>query len=408
MKTHYMTAQEAASELGISLATLYAYVSRGLIRSEAAGGTKHTCRYYREDIQKLKERKEYRRNPVKVAEDALHWGMPVMESAITLIVNGRVYYRGHDTLTLATRHTVEQVAALIWIGDLTADQRLFGSGVRALSSRCQAVYQRMPKLAPIEAIQVLLPLAATEDPAAYDLRPWTVAQTGARILRLSTAMAASSRTVGASIAQTLQQKWAPDHSKAVALFNTALILCADHELNVSSFAARCVASAGSTPYAVVSAGLAALQGAKHGGYCERVEVLFHDVGTSRRACATIAGRLKRGEDIPGFGQPLYPDGDPRAKLLLGLIKANFPKSPTVALADAIAHEALCLIHEHPTIDFGLVTLARALHLPTGAALALFALGRTIGWVGQAIEQYQTNRLIRPRARYVGEQPAELL
>jgi citrate synthase len=121
---------------------------------------------------------------------------------------------------------------------------------------------------------------------------------------------------------------------------------------------------------------------------------------------TLAGYLKRGEGIPGFGHPLYPQGDPRGRLLLELTRAAYPESPPVALAQAVVAEAFALIGQYPTIDLGLVTLAQVLGLPAGGAITLFALGRTIGWIGQAIEQYQLDRIIRPRAHYIGKQPVE--
>jgi hypothetical protein len=110
----YLTASQAAGELGVSLATLYAYVSRGLIRSEAAERGGRSRRYRGEDVRKLKERKEQRRNPGKAVEGALYWGTPVMESAITLISDGKLYYRGRDVLELASRSSIEEVAASIW------------------------------------------------------------------------------------------------------------------------------------------------------------------------------------------------------------------------------------------------------------------------------------------------------
>ena len=209
------------------------------------------------------------------------------------------------------------------------------------------------------------------------------------------------------ISQQLQQGWIPDQPQAAALLNAALILCADHEFNVSSFTARCVASAGSMPYQVVLAGLAALQGVKHGRVTERVEAFWREAGTPAGVRASLANYLKRGETIPGFGHPLYPTGDPRGRLLLELTTTAYPASPAVALAQAIIAEAFDLIGEYPTLDFGLITLARALNLPPGGAITLFALGRTIGWIGHAIEQYQLDRMIRPRAQYRGRQPMVL-
>jgi citrate synthase len=331
----------------------------------------------------------------------------VLESAITLLANDRLYYRGYDALELATAHSIEEVAALIWTGELTNDTwALFGPAIQALSPRCQAIRPHLADLTVIEAFQILLPLAAADDLAAYDLRPVAVAQTGARILNLLITIAANDRPARRNLAQRLQQGWIPHDPPAAALINAALILCADHELNVSSFTARCVASAGATPYQVVIAGLAALQGSKHGRMSERVEALLREAGAAAGVRPALAGYLKRGEAIPGFGHPLYPQGDPRGRLLLELTTAAYPASPAVALANTIIAEAFELIGEYPTIDFGLVTLVQALGLPAGGAITLFALGRTIGWIGHAIEQYQLDRIIRPRAHYVGKQPVK--
>jgi citrate synthase len=177
-------------------------------------------------------------------------------------------------------------------------------------------------------------------------------------------------------------------------------------LNVSSFTARCVASAGATPYAVVVAGLAALGGVKHGGNTERVEAFLAEADTAGDARSAIASRLRRGEVVPGFGHQLYPEGDPRGEALLAAVAAAYPDSAASKLAGETAEAASELMDERPNVDFALAILARALGLPPGGALMLFALGRTVGWVGHAIEQYETDKIIRPRARYVGEQPSD--
>ncbi len=388
-----MTARRAAEELGISLATLYAYVSRGMIRSEAAGG--RSRRYRVEDVRRLKERKERRRDPDRVVEGALHWGTPVMESAITLITDDGLYYRGRDVVALAARSTIEEVAALIWTGDPSRGDELFPSEPPGLPSRIRAALGG--GLPPIEAFQVLLAWAGAEDPAAYDLRPAAVARTGSRILRLMANVVAGEEARG--IAETLARGWRPDDSETRALLDSALVLCADHELPVSTFVARCVASSEATPYAVVVAGLSAMGGVRHGGQVELVEDFLQEAEDIGDARAAISGRLRRGERIPGFGHSLYPGGDPRGAQLLRLTSAAYSDSSAGALS--VAGEVLDLIGERPTVDFGLVTLARALGLPPGAAVTLFALGRTVGWIGHAIEQYEGGSLIRPRARYVG-------
>jgi citrate synthase len=397
----YVTAQEAATALGVSLPTLYAYVSRGLIRSEAQGKQRQH-RYHLEDVQALKERRRHRRDPQQVAERALHWGTPIMDSALTLIDQGRLYYRGEDVVALARTQPFEAVVGLLWRGRLAP---VSGPTVQLSDLQHGPLIRRLATLLlPVEAFQSLLPLLAAEDLAAYDLRPPATVQTGWRLLQVLAAVAVGQPGATAGIAQTLQQGWVPDDPTATACLNAALVLCADHELNVSSFTARCVASAGSTLYAVVSAGLAALQGPKHGGHTPRVEALFVEAGTPEGVRTTLAQRLRRGETVPGFGNLLYPEGDPRGAMLVQLACATHPTDPTVVLAQAIMDEVYAVIGDRPTIDFGLAMLAQALHLPPGGAMALFAIGRAAGWIGHAIEQYQHDHLIRPRARYVGSSP----
>ncbi len=399
-KAPYLSATDAAHELNVSLTTLYAYVSRGFVRSEAVGGSKRNRRYRAEDIQKLKERKAQRRDPGQAVASALHWGMPIMESGLTLIADGKLYYRGQDAIALATHETIERVAALMWTGQFESD--LWQSArAEATVFNLRDFHKQAEGLSPVEAFQSALPIAAAHDMAAYDLRPTAVAQTGARILRLLTSLTAN-RPVTGGLARTLAQGWVPHDGQAQALINTALILCADHELNVSAFTARCVASASATPYQVVIAGLAALQGTKHGRMSDHVEAFLNEAITPKAIRTTLANRLKRGDPIPGFGHPLYPEGDPRAKALLQRLRESYPHSPAVTLANAAERAAFELIGEYPNIDFALVILARALHPPPGSALTIFALGRTIGWIGHALEQYRTGELIRPRARYVGQ------
>jgi citrate synthase len=403
--TPFLTAQEAAAELGVTLPTLYAYVSRGLIRSEPTPNRRQR-RYSAEDIAALKNAR-HRRTPDQPVERALHWGAPLLPSAITLIQDGRLYYRGHDALQLATTYTLEQVAGLLWLN--TLDDHLFTFPIPHHVSRF--THHDLPLY---EQFQIALPLAAAEDLAALDLRPTAVAQTGARILHLLFALATHSSLLtpqssvltpprSTLLASSLQHAWLPDQPQALPLLQAALILCADHELNISAFTARCVASAGASPYGVILAALAALQGGRHGGHTARVEALFQEASASGVRSA-VANRLRRGDPLPGFGHRLYPDGDPRARLLLQLAADTYPDAPAVHLAQAITAEARAAIGDHPTIDLGLVTIAAAMELPPGAPLILFALGRTVGWIGQAIEQYESGHLIRPRAHYTGPSP----
>ena len=398
--SQYLSAKEAAQELSISIPTLYAYVSRGLIRSEEGEGKTRAKRYRRADVEALKTRKTLRKNPAKAVEDALHWGTPILESGITLIENGRLYYRGHDALTLPQTHTFEEVATLLWQNSFTANT-LFTK--QPNFSFLTDIQPHLTHLSPVDAFQMVLPVAAHHDLGGYNLQPEAVVQTGARILQLETAVITQNSNP-TPIAQALQQAWAPQQPEVIALINSALIYCADHELNVSTFTARTVASAEATPYAAVSAGLSALQGKKHGGFTERVDLFFREVDTADNAYQAIANRLKRGEIIPGFGHPLYPEGDPRGQALLTQIAAHYPNSSVVQLAQSVCQIIKELNNTTPNIDFALVTLAWAAKLPRQAPIALFAIGRTAGWIGHIIEQYNQNLMIRPRAKYSGPKP----
>jgi citrate synthase len=207
------------------------------------------------------------------------------------------------------------------------------------------------------------------------------------------------------IAESLRRAWTPKRD-VTALLQAMLILYADNGLSPSTFAARCVASAGSTPYDVVTAGLAALQGSKHGGASERAEALLHEAGTPGGARRAVAARLRRGDEMPGFGHPSYPAGDPRAALLLQLAAEHCPRSAAVTVAKRVVDAVREMVNQEPNVDFGVVTLCRALELPAAAPLMLLGLGRTAGWIAHALEQYEEGRVIRPRARYAGEPPHE--
>lgn len=373
-----MTAEQAAERLGITLPTLYSYVSRGLLRSESPREGSRERRYRTEDVEALRRRRGLRRAPERALEESLHWGLPVLESALTSILHENLYYRGHDVLELAQTASFESVAWLLWTGEL-----------REPAAEPAPPLPALPHAPPFARMAAAV--ALVDDPAAGDLRPAAVARCGLRILDLLTTVLTGPGAQG--VAARLAAAWGrPD---ARASLESALVLCADHELNVSAFAARCAASAGATPWAAVAAGLAAFSGPRHGGQCRRVEALFAEaerVGPR----AAVEGRLRRGDEVPGFGQPLYPQGDPRGRALLELAR-----DPLAGELCQVARERL---REEPTIDLGLVALARALRLPEDAPMLLFALGRSAGWVAHALEGITDGRLIRPRARYVGKPP----
>src|SRR5262249_54035588 len=185
------------------------------------------------------------------------------EWSITLITDNTLYYRGHDAVDLARTRSIADVASLIWTGTF---DHAFVERVR----RPRGAVAGDRRLSFSARAQCALAVAAVHDQTASDLRTASVALTGWRILSLLTAVAAGTATTRRPIEQTLADAWRVDR-RGLSALRAALVLCADHELNVSSFTARCVASAGAHPYAVVSAGLDALEGTRHGGISLRVE-----------------------------------------------------------------------------------------------------------------------------------------
>ena len=398
----FLSATQAAQALGVTLPTLYAYVSRGQLRSEAAPERPKERRYYREDVDRLQQVKSARRDPQGAAARGLHWGGAVLESAITLIDGGQLYYRGRNAVALAERATLEDAAALLWDVSEPDRDRLFDQP--PVLSAAEIARSRRAAGEPIGRLQIGLAVAAGTDAAALDLRAGAVRRTGARIVQLLASAATGLTGARTPVHTTLQQAWTPRARRTGDVIRTALVLCADHELNISAFTARCVASAGASPYAVVSAALAALTGFKHGGASARARAMLDRARTAGEARDDIVGQMRRGETPPGFGHPLYPNGDPRAVLLLRLARAANHESAWRSVQHA-TKAASALLHQRPNLDFGLAAIAKAYGLPDDAPLVIFAMGRTLGWIAHAMEEYASGELIRPRARYVGPPPA---
>jgi len=385
-----LTATQAADRLGVKLDTLYAYVSRGRLQSVGVPGSRER-RYRAEDVEALLALRDGGR-PARSAEaEAL---MPVIGSSICLIENGRFFYRGKDAIRLSDKATLEDVAGLLWRAEAGDDPDTVGP---------ERLPDNVPLSGHIERCQITLAAMAAEDLLAVDLTRTGVIRTGRRILRTLTASVAAVPSSPEPIHQQLAMAWGLEGTGAEIL-RRCLVLIADHELNASTFVARCIASTGATPYAVVSAALGALSGRRHGGASARAEALFAELARGGDVMAVMAGRLARGEDLPGFGQFLYPAGDPRATTILAAITQALPGAR--ALIERAAAAGTRLTGRPPNVDFALAAAATALALPRNSALAIFIVGRAVGWIAHAIEQYESGILIRPRARYAGPQPEE--
>lgn len=379
-----VTAEEAARILGVTRQTLYSYVSRGIVVKQRSGAGSASV-FSRVAITALAADRRRGRRPADVARATLDWGLPVLETQISLVESGRLFYRGQDVIDLAESATIEDVAALLWqhtVGPLSGAVRIHatpagsqpGDVLARFTSSTRGLY------AP-----------------SWQQDEGRIAQGCSTLLRTMAGAVLGVASLHDSIVDEIAQHWNLAEG-AADLLRRALVLTADHELNASTFTVRCIASTGADLPAALAGGIAALSGSKHGGATALVGDFLDTVTHEAEAERVILRALTNGVRVPGFGHALYPGGDPRAAALL---EAIGDVDPIVTAVRTRAAEIAGLL---PTVDFALVALCRSLGLPTSAAFALFAIGRSCGWIAHALEQRSDPGLIRPRARYTGLRP----
>lgn len=380
-KGDWIDAGEALRRLGVRPQTLYAYVSRGRVRAEPDPAEPRRSRYRTSDIAALAQRKSRGRKASAVAADAIAWGEPVLASAITTVADGRLYYRGRDAVLLAETETFEGVARL-----------LRGGG----GNPAPRVLRRAPPWAPTMRSRLFAALAAraAADGPARDHGPDKLADEAASLLD-AVADAVCGQVDGGPIHERLARAFGCG-VRGIDFVRRALVLLADHELNASTFASRVAASTGASLSAAALAGLSTLTGPLHGGMTARVSSLAAEAALAGPE-ETMAARLAHWTSTPGFGHPLYPEGDPRARALLRL----FPAPPAL---ESLREAVEAATGEHDNVDFALVALSDGLGLPPDAPFVIFAVARCAGWLAHALEQAASGSLIRPRARYVGPAP----
>ena len=429
--TDYLTAAEAARRLGVKPATLYAYVSRGVLsRVRAPDG--RTSLFGAEEVEQL-ARRGLPRRPAGVADITV-------ESAITEITGDSLRFRGLDATRLAVSRTFEEVAELLWTGEFPSGREAGREPWRARPAALAAGRAAQAALPagtlPLERLQVIVPAMATTDPLRLQLdRPAVIAAGQNIIAGMVDCLNASlsGGTIpprpplvmgglpappyppgppgggerGGAVAGRLwlglctgseQGRPAPGLMRALS---AALVLLADHELAASTLAARAAASVRADPYAVVGTGLGAMSGALHGGASLGAETLMAAASGPEDVPRVVAELLRRGEKVPGFGHFVYRGGDPRAILLLDLVRRAAPKSGQLAVADAVFAEVRHKSLPEPNIDFAIATLVRVAGMVRGAGEAIFAVARTAGWIAHALEAYSGPGPLRPRAVYTG-------
>jgi citrate synthase len=421
--TAWITAEAAAQRLGIKRATLYAYVSRGvLVRRRAPGG--RGSLFDAAEIEKLARRGRPRRAPGGAEL--------VIESALTEISGDRLRYRGHEVTALAGTRSFEDVASLLWTGDFTAPAGWQATpeavtvGAAAQSALPAAAgWQATPEAVavgaaaqsalpaaalPLERLQVIVPALAATDPLRLHLdQPAVVAAGRAMIAGMVDCLpdqrprpARGVDQTAPDIAMRLWGKICPAEAEGLlAALRGALVLLADHELAASTLAVRVAASVRADPYAAVATGLGALGGPLHGGASLGAEAMLAAAAGPQDAPGVVGGLLRRTGRVPGFGHFVYRAGDPRAICLLDLVARGAPESPRLAVAEAVRAEMRRRALPEPNIDFALAVLADVAGMISGAGEAVFAVARAAGWIAHALEEYAREAPLRPRAVYTG-------
>ena len=397
----YLTAAEAARRLGVKPATLYAYVSRGVLsRVRAPDG--RTSLFGAEEVEQLARRGRPRR-PAGVADITV-------ESAITEITGDSLRFRGLDATRLAVSRTFEEVAELLWTGEFRSERAPWRARPAALAAARAAQAALPAGTLPLERLQVIVPAMAATDPLRLQLDRPAVIAAGRNIIAgmVDCLPAAVTTDPGEAVAGRLwsrlcDRRPTPGLMRALS---AALVLLADHELAASTLAARAAASVRADPYAVVGTGLGAVSGALHGGASLGAETLMAAASGPEDVPRVVAELLRRGEKVPGFGHFVYRGGDPRAILLLDLVRRAAPKSGQLAVADAVFAEVRHKSLPEPNIDFAIATLVRVAGMVRGAGEAIFAVARTAGWIAHALEAYSGPGPLRPRAVYTGRPAAD--
>ena len=405
-----LDAAEVMRLLSIKQQTLYAYVSRGMLRKTSAPDARRS-RYAREDVERLLARQQDKAASVDSAQAPAASVPAAIVSAITDIGSDGLRYRGRDVRLLAAYPAcIENVAELLWFGLLPDEPVVweYDAIPANLESAITALQRADGHISFLRAI-ANASLVLGESTGA-ELRQGNTARLARRLVMTYAGCLGYLRPApqagfvrpepGESLVGLVQRALGiADSSETRAALNAVLIWCADHELSAPAYTARVIAATGAGLHACLIGAISAHSGSMLGGGCDRAEEFIASQPSAERMRDLLAA-ARHGARVPGFGHVLYPQGDPRASALLAIARqlaAPGTLAPLDRLQDLAREEAGLL----PSLELGLVALAQALQLPRRSAANLWAVARSIGWVAHVIEQRLSGSAIRPRARRAG-------
>jgi citrate synthase len=353
-------------------------------------------------------------------------------STLTLIDGhaGTLSYRGYDISDLAENATFEETSYLLLYGDLPNVQELRElrqnlSDEREIPTQLVELLRGFPSDAsPMDILRTSISALSIYDPDLHDYSPEAMLRRAIRILSKTTTMIAAYERIRNGT-EVIPPRADLDHASnflymmrgdapepAVArIFDKCLILHADHELNASTFAARVTASTLSDVYSAVTSAIGALKGPLHGGANEAVMEMLEEIKVPEKVEAYLKKAFSEKKRVMGFGHRVYKTIDPRATILRALSKELATKNGgkewfriSYKLEEIMRTEKKL----SPNVDFYAASVYHMLGIPTYLFTPIFAASRVTGWTAHIMEQYTDNRLIRPRADYVGHHPRKYI
>ncbi len=383
MSRAWIPRTEALARLGVKPQTLYAYVSRGRVSARPDPDNPRCSLYAAEDIARLADRAT-RLGSRPASTGGAHRGEAVMDTSISTIAHDRAWYRGEDAVVFADTATVEQACRHLW----GADEDPF----HELKPRIDVNFPGGPRARGLAS----LARRADEDSATTGRSASSLRREAASVIsELVDAVAGGGPRL--FLHQRLARAWKLDEAGA-GLLRRALVLCADHGLDAPTLAVRVSAQAGASLAACTLSGWAALSGSRSGGGgLAQASAFVSEAARASDARATARLRLAQGLELPGFGHPEFHQGDPRAASLIAAARLPEALQDIIRVGEGLTGQAA-------NLDLALALVARVLDLPRDGAFALLAIGRSIGWLGHAMEQAAQGSHIRARLRYVGLEP----
>ena len=347
------------------------------------------------------------------------------DSAICYIdgERGILSYRGIDIHDLADNSTFEEVCFLLWEGRLPRREELetlsrsLGAERKLPPEMLELLSSLVPHLTPMDTVRTMVSALAETDPDVLDMslpgnRRKALRLTG----QIATIVAAHHRIrEGQPLVEPdpslphaedflRMLNGAKPSAEATRAFDMALVLHADHELNASTFAARVTAATLADMHSAITSAVATLKGPLHGGANEAVIRMLLEIGSLERVDDVLHEKLARKEKIMGFGHRVYHTEDPRATHLRAMSKALAESSGETRWYDMSRRIEKIMNEEkklNSNVDFYSASVYYMLGIPPDLFTPIFAVSRIAGWVAHVLEQYEHNRLIRPRAEYIG-------